>query len=70
MIYKETLIGYTRPINMVGVLIDGKNTDEVLQMGDKNPSKPPKKKQKKEKKSLEEFPLKKKRKKPRLKQTA
>lgn len=65
MIYQETLIGDTRPMNLVCILINKTRTDEGIQLGDKNPNKPPKKKQKKKKKAVEDFPVKKKRKKSR-----
>jgi hypothetical protein len=70
MIYQETQIGYIGPMNLAGMLINENNSDEALQLGDKNPNKPPKKKQKKKKKVAEDPPVKKKRRKPRVKKTA
>lgn len=59
MICQEILIGFTRSMNLVGILINEKSTYEVIHLGDKNPNKPPKKKQKKKKKAVEDSPVKK-----------
>ncbi|MCC5908297.1 MAG: hypothetical protein JJU13_18925 [Balneolaceae bacterium] len=69
MICQETLIGYDKPIYLIDLSLNEHKSNEIFQLGDKNPNKPPKKKQKK-KKTVEETPIKKKRKKPRQKKTA